>query len=188
MKSSTLITIIILTHLSIRKLLLLLLILTVVLDFMEDSSNHMQQPNHLISTHSPLTSFRIEPIKNLRAENGQSKSRKRQSAKRIIPIIRILPRIRRRAKAVQTACRPRQYSHGNKAADEQEIEQDEQPAQELWRAALEAQVEQETDDGVCDGGGENAFDCAGGPAQLAGEAVDFVEARGEETEGAGRGG
>lgn len=61
---------------------------------------------------------------NSRAENGQTKRRQRQTAQGIILVVRIVPRIRGRAKAAEPSVRPRQDSDGDEAADEQYIEED----------------------------------------------------------------
>ena len=68
-------------------------------------------------------------------------------------------------------------------ADEQDVEDHERDAEHVGAAGSDAELEDRGEDGVEDGGGEDAFDGAVGVCCVACEADDLGEADGEEDEG-----
>jgi hypothetical protein len=77
-----------------------------------------------------------------------------------------------------------QDSDNDEAANEEQVQDDKQPAEEFGSAALEAEVDNQRGDGVGRCSCKDALDCTGGVAHIADHSVNLVETRGEETEGA----
>lgn len=79
--------------------------------------------------------------------------------------------------------RPSQNSHGDESAHKGEIEQHDDPAQDLRCALLEAEGEDHDAKGIRDCGCEDAFDCSiRSRKSLVGETMDLGQASTEEAE------
>lgn len=134
---------------------------------------------------------------NLRADNGQNECTPRQVAAAVLRVRRlarqdvVVPYIavriavpRTRASAVR-ACND---CHSDESSHEREIQQYQQPAQPFRRSTFLEQRNEHCDEGVEDGGSEDAFNGAirSGDAALGLEAVDqtvhFVNTGGEDAE------
>jgi len=77
-----------------------------------------------------------------------------------------------------------QDGNSDETTNEEQVENDKQPAEELGSAAFEAEVDDQSGDGVGCCSCKNTLDCAGRVAHAANETVDLIETRREETEGA----
>lgn len=120
--------------------------------------------------------------RNLRAEDGQAKSCKRQVTQSIVAVFWIITCVRSGTKTVETSVGSGQDSDGDKTTDEKQVENDKQPAKEFGSATLEAEVDYQSRDSVGCCSCQNAFNRAGRVVHIANETVDLVETRRKETE------
>lgn len=121
-------------------------------------------------------------LNHVRASNSKPKHPQRKFTRRIIPIRRIIPHASRDADLGRAIARPREHGHGDERANEQEVQQDEQPADEFGSPTTQAELHERDEDGVDDCCGEDALNGAVGGAGTAGQLDELVEAGGEEAE------
>lgn len=98
---------------------------------------------------------------NLRAEDGQAKRRERQATQSIVAIVGIVTCVGGSTKTAETSVGSGQDSDGDETTNEEQVENDKQPAEELRSTAFETEVDDQSRDGVGCCSCQNAFDCAG---------------------------
>jgi hypothetical protein len=150
----------------------------VITDFVEDGSDGVEKAVCRISILS-LSSGSM--VKDLRAEDGQAKCSCRQGTQSVVAVVGIIACVGRSTKTVETSVGSGQDCHTYKSAYEEQVEDDEEPAEEFRSTPLEAEVDNHSRNGVGRCGGKDSLDCAGGVANILDHSIDLVEARGEET-------
>lgn len=85
---------------------------------------------------------------NLRAEDGQAKGCKRQVTQSIVAIVGIITCVGGSTKTAETSVGSGQNSDGDEPTNEEQVENDKQPAKELRSATLEAEVDDQSRNGV----------------------------------------
>lgn len=113
-------------------------------------------------------------MNDLRAEDGQAKCGNWQVTQSIIAIVGIVACVGCGTKTAETSVGSSQDSDCNKTTDEEQIEDDEQPAEELRSATFEAEIDNQSGDGVGRCSCKNALDCAGGVAHILYHTIDLI--------------
>jgi hypothetical protein len=113
-------------------------------------------------------------MNDLRAEDSQAKCGYRQVTQSVVAIVGIVACVGCSTKTAETSVGSSQDRDGDETTDEEQIEDDEQPAEEFGSATFEAEVDNQSGDGVGCCSCKNALDCAGGVAHILYHPIDLI--------------
>jgi hypothetical protein len=177
-----------LRHLALR-LRVLVVFVVLVLGFVDERSDEVQNPVSYVRTKTPRRK-QAKEYGNSRANNSRNESPPRQTAVRLArnnmtsepkssPILFA-------TRPTGAAVRPSEDRDSDESGDKAEVQEHQRPADQL-RFVLQEAAEQHGDEGVEDCGGEDPGDGAVGGCEAAALLDDLDEAGGEEADGDDRG-